>query len=193
MKQVIYNSQGFEWDDDNSEKNWLLHEVSDGECEEVFFNQPLLVAADARHSQHESRHFVLGRTDADRWLFVAFTIRRNRIRVISARDMNQRERAGNMPKQSREIPRFTNEDEEREFWASHDSTDYVDWDEASAAVFPQLKPTTKSISLRLPLPMLNELRLLANKRDVPYQSLIKMFLHDRIDQELRRDIPKETV
>ena len=167
MKQVIYNSQGFEWDDDNSEKNWLLHEVSDGECEEVFFNQPLLVAADARHSRHESRHFVLGRTDADRWLFVAFTIRRNRIRVISARDMNQRERAGNMPKQSREIPRFTNEDEEREFWASHDSTDYVDWDEASAAVFPQLKPTTKSISLRLPLPMLNELRLLANKRDVP--------------------------
>jgi len=91
MKQVIYNSQGFEWDDDNSEKNWLLHEVSDGECEEVFFNQPLLVAADARHSRHESRHFVLGRTDADRWLFVAFTIRRNRIRVISARDMNQRE------------------------------------------------------------------------------------------------------
>jgi predicted DNA binding CopG/RHH family protein len=60
------------------------------------------------------------------------------------------------------------------------------------AVFPQLKPTTKSISLRLPLPMLNEIRLLANKRDVPYQSLIKMFLHERIDQELRRDIPKGT-
>lgn len=98
-----------------------------------------------------------------------------------------------MRTRSNEIPRFSNEDEEREFWASHDSTDYVDWDEASAAVFPQLKPTTKSISLRLPLPMLNELRLLANKRDVPYQSLIKMFLHDRIDQELRRDIPKETV
>jgi len=93
---------------------------------------------------------------------------------------------------SNEIPCFVNEDEEREFWATHDSTDYIDWDEANAAVFPQLKPTTKSISLRLPLPMLNELRLLANKRDVPYQSLIKMFLHERIDQELRRDIPKET-
>lgn len=97
-----------------------------------------------------------------------------------------------MPKQLKEIPRFTNEDEEREFWASHDSTEYVDWDKADLAVFPQLKPTTKSISLRLPLPMLNEIRLLANKRDVPYQSLIKMFLHERIDQELRRDIPKET-
>jgi len=95
-----------------------------------------------------------------------------------------------MPKQLNEIPRFTNEDEEREFWASHDSTEYIDWDEADLAVFPQLKPTTKSISLRLPLPMLNELRLLANKRDVPYQSLIKMFLHERIDQELRRDQTK---
>jgi len=93
---------------------------------------------------------------------------------------------------SNEIPCFANEDEEREFWATHDSTDYIDWGEANAAVFPQLKPITKSISLRLPLPMLNELRLLANKRDVPYQSLIKMFLHERIDQELRRDIPKET-
>ena len=92
-----------------------------------------------------------------------------------------------MPKQLKEIPHFTNEDEEREFWASHDSTEYIDWDDAGLAVFPQLKPTTKSISLRLPLPMLNELRLLANKRDVPYQSLIKMFLHERIDQELRRD------
>ncbi len=57
-----------------------------------------------------------------------------------------------------EILCFTSEDEEREFWATHDSTEYIDWDEASAAVFPQLKPTTKSISLRLPLPMLSELR-----------------------------------
>ena len=92
---------------------------------------------------------------------------------------------------SNDIPCFTSEDEEREFWATHDSTDYIDWDEANAVVFPQLKPTTKSISLRLPLPMLNELRLLANKRDVPYQSLIKMFLHERIDQELRREQPRE--
>jgi predicted DNA binding CopG/RHH family protein len=98
-----------------------------------------------------------------------------------------------MPKQLKEIPRFTNEDEEREFWASHDSTEYIDWDEADLAVFPQLKPTTKSISLRLPLPMLNELRLLANKRDVPYQSLIKMYLYERIDQELRREQPREVV
>jgi hypothetical protein len=91
MKQAIYNSQGFEWDDGNSEKNWPLHEVADGECEEVFFNLPLLVLSDAKHSQREPRYFVLGRTNADRWLFIAFTIRKKRIRVISARDMNQRE------------------------------------------------------------------------------------------------------
>ena len=87
---------------------------------------------------------------------------------------------------SKEIPTFKNEDEEREFWANQDSTEYVDWDEAELVVFPKLKPTTKSISLRLPVPMLNEIRLLANKRDVPYQSLIKVFLKERIDEELKR-------
>jgi hypothetical protein len=91
MKQAIYNSQGFEWDDGNSEKNWLLHEVMDGECEEVFFNLPLLLMPDTRHSQREPRYFALGRTNADRWLFIAFMVRKKHIRVISARDMNQRE------------------------------------------------------------------------------------------------------
>jgi hypothetical protein len=92
MELAIYNCQGFEWDEGNSAKNWLLHEVTtDGECEEVFFNLPLLVAPEVKHSQREHRYFALGRTEADRWLFVAFIIRKNHIRVISARDMNQRE------------------------------------------------------------------------------------------------------
>ena len=86
-----------------------------------------------------------------------------------------------MPKQ---IPKFENEDEEREFWATHDSTDYLDWSQAGPAMFPKLKPSTKTISLRLSESMLNELRLLANKRDIPYQSLIKVFLQERIDNEL---------
>ncbi len=86
---------------------------------------------------------------------------------------------------SKDIPTFESEDEEREFWATHDSTEYVDWDKASPAYFPKLKPSTKSISLRLPEMMLDKLRLIANKRDVPYQSLIKVFLHDRINQELK--------
>ena len=91
-----------------------------------------------------------------------------------------------MPKELKEIPTFKNEEKEREFWANQDSTEYIDWDTAEPVVFSQLKPTTRSISLRLPVLMLNELRLLANKRDVPYQSLIKIFLKERIDEELRR-------
>ena len=87
-----------------------------------------------------------------------------------------------MAKESKDIPTFKSEDEEREFWANQDSTEYVDWDEAELVVFPKLKPTTKSISLRLPVPMLNEIRLLANKRDVPYQSLIKAWLAEDVYQ-----------
>lgn len=84
------------------------------------------------------------------------------------------------------IPKFESEDEEREFWATHDSADYVDWTRAKAASFPQLKPSTRTISLRLPEALLENLKMLANKRDVPYQSLLKIFLAERIDQELRQ-------
>jgi predicted DNA binding CopG/RHH family protein len=84
------------------------------------------------------------------------------------------------------IPEFRSEEEEREFWATHDSTAYLDWQKGSRAVFPNLKPSTKTISLRLPESMLAELRQLANKRDIPYQSLIKTFLRERIDQEYQR-------
>jgi len=93
-----------------------------------------------------------------------------------------------MPNDYNEIPKFQSEDEEREFWATHDSTEYVDWDNAEEVVLPKLKPSTKTISLRLPELMLNELRLIANKRDVPYQSLIKIFLKERIDSELNKKI-----
>lgn len=81
------------------------------------------------------------------------------------------------------LPEFKDEDDEREFWATHDSTEYLDWSQAQRVVLPNLKPSTKTISLRLPESMLNELRLLANKWDVPYQSLIKVFLQERLDQE----------
>ncbi|HMJ09125.1 MAG TPA: BrnA antitoxin family protein [Pyrinomonadaceae bacterium] len=90
-----------------------------------------------------------------------------------------------MKKKLKEIPEFKNEDEEREFWWTHDSTDYVDWDNTESAVFPNLKPTTRTISLRLPNSMLDGLKVAANKRDVPYKSLIKMFLKERLDEELK--------
>ena len=83
------------------------------------------------------------------------------------------------------IPKFKNEEEEKAFWSTHDSADYVDWKAGNRMLFPNLKPSVKSISLRLPESMLEELRLLANKRDVPYQSLLKIFLSERIEQELR--------
>jgi predicted DNA binding CopG/RHH family protein len=86
----------------------------------------------------------------------------------------------------KQIPDFSNEDEERAFWATHDSAANLDWSQARPAVPARLKPSTKTISLRLPESMLNELRLLANKRDVPYQSLIKIMLQERIDQELHQ-------
>ncbi|MBT3191313.1 MAG: hypothetical protein HN341_02030 [Verrucomicrobia bacterium] len=90
----------------------------------------------------------------------------------------------------KKIPTFKTEAEEQEFWATHDSTEYVDWSKAKRAVFPNLKPSTKTISLRLPQTMLEELKLLANKRDVPYQSLLKVFLSERIESELERHQPK---
>jgi predicted DNA binding CopG/RHH family protein len=85
----------------------------------------------------------------------------------------------------RAIPEFKSEGEEQEFWSTHDSTDYIDWNNAGQALFPNLKPTMKTISLRLPEPMLNHLKVLANERDVPYQSLLKMFLKERLDKEFQ--------
>ena len=82
---------GFEWDEGNQKKNWLKHQVSTSECEEVFFNLPLLLAGDASHSQVEKRFYVLGQTNAERKLFISFTIRTHKIRVISARDMSCKE------------------------------------------------------------------------------------------------------
>ncbi len=81
------------------------------------------------------------------------------------------------------IPKFKNEREERDFWQSHDSTEYIDWKKAERKTFANLKPSVKTISLRLPESMLEELKSLANRRDVPYQSLVKVFLSDRIEQE----------
>ncbi len=84
----------------------------------------------------------------------------------------------------KKIPEFKTEAEERSFWLKHDSSEYVDWSDAKEVLMPNLKPSTRTISLRLPEPMLEELKVLANKRDVPYQSLLKMFLSERIDAEL---------
>lgn len=84
------------------------------------------------------------------------------------------------------VPEFRSEDQERAFWATHDSTDYIDWSHARGRKLANLKPSLRTISLRLPVSMIEDLKLLANKRDVPYQSLLKVFLAERLEQERRR-------
>ena len=84
------------------------------------------------------------------------------------------------------VPKHKSEQAEREFWASRDSSGYLDWRKARRVVFPELRPSLKTISLRVPESMLEELKLLAHRRDVPYQSLMKVFLAERIEQELDR-------
>jgi len=84
----------------------------------------------------------------------------------------------------KKIPKFKTETEERDFWANADSSDYIDWSQAKRVLLPNIKPSLRTISLRLPELMLEELKLIANKRDVPYQSLIKIFLSERLSKEL---------
>ncbi len=86
---------------------------------------------------------------------------------------------------SEKIPKFMSEDEERSFWAETDSIDHIDWSLGRPVAFPKLKPSVKTISLRLPEIMLEELKMLANRMDVPYQSLMKIYLAERIDREMK--------
>ena len=83
---------GFDWDEWNAPKIWEKHAVSQAECEQVFFNEPLVVGEDVEHSKSESRYYGLGTTDKERELFLVFTLREDRIRVITARDMSRKER-----------------------------------------------------------------------------------------------------
>ena len=88
-------------------------------------------------------------------------------------------------KKFKPIPQFKNEDEERDFWDSHDLTDYFDVSKAERVIFPNLKPSTKTISLRLPQWLIDGCKALANKKDIPYQSLMKIFLAERVEKELK--------
>ena len=92
IHSILESCQGFQWDKGNSLKNWLKHGVTQGEAEEVFFNEPLLLFEDEKHSTHEDRAVAFGHTNERRYLIVAFTIRNNWIRIISARNMNKKER-----------------------------------------------------------------------------------------------------
>lgn len=175
---------GFDWDAGNARKSVHKHDVSQAEAEQVFLGQPLLVVKDSRHSQSEVRFHALGRTEAGRRLHVTFTLRHGgtMIRVISARDTHRREKL-RMNKKVKPPPTFRTEAAERKFWETHDSAEFVDWSKAERARFPNLKPSTTSISLRLPVSLLERIKVAANKRDVPYQSLIKMWIAERLEAD----------
>jgi hypothetical protein len=89
---LLSKCTGFEWDKGNLLKNWEEHGVTGSECEQIFFNHPRVIASDFKHSGKEDRYFVLGQTDAGRFLFVVFMMRKNLVRIISARDMSRKER-----------------------------------------------------------------------------------------------------
>jgi len=168
---------GFNWDEGNARKSTEKHDVSQAESEQIFFNQPLLLLHDFKHSQNEERFHALGKTDDRRQLHITFTQRTGDkgmlIRVISARDMNM--------SKLKKIPDFKSDSEERRFWEENDSSEYLDWSKAKRASFPNLKPSTKTISLRLPEGLLDRIKIEANKRDMPYQSLIKVWLSQNVD------------
>ena len=90
--ETLAEYAGFEWDAGNIDKNWTLHKVTQGEIEQAFFNRPMLLAADEKHSQREALHAALGQTNSGRLLALVFTVRGTLIRIISARDMSRRER-----------------------------------------------------------------------------------------------------
>lgn len=94
-----------------------------------------------------------------------------------------------MSKQYKTIPMFADEAEERAFWETHDSTDYLDWSKARSVALPNLKPSTRTISLRLPQHLLDSIKVAANARDVPYQSLIKVWLQEKLREHRSADLP----
>lgn len=89
-------------------------------------------------------------------------------------------------KKLKKIPKFKNEDEEFEFWSTHDTTEHVDWSKAKRIIFPNLKPSSQSVAIRFPKMLIDRLKMLANKKDVPYQSLLKTYLAERIEREFQK-------
>jgi uncharacterized DUF497 family protein len=90
-QKILANCTGFEWDQGNITKNWEIHDVSTSECEQIFFNKPIIVKRNKEHSKLENRYYALGRTNMNRLLFAVFTVRNQKIRIVSARDMTDSE------------------------------------------------------------------------------------------------------
>ena len=112
---------------------------------------------------------------------------------VTGKKVTGKKAAGKKVTGKKKVPPFRNEVEERRFWATHDSTDYVDWSQAREVTFPNLQPSTETISLRLPEALLADLKVLANRMDVPYQSLLKVYLAERVQEELHRGLDPQAL
>jgi len=165
----------FDWNKGNINKNLVKHKVDFRETEEIFFNRPVKFYLDKLHSQTEVRYTALGITNKKRILIISYTIRTNKIRIISAK----------MAKVKR-IPKFKNEDEERDFWDKHDFADYFDLFKPVEMDLSELKPSTKPITVRLTESLIASLKQLAHKKDVPYQSLMKIYLEKAVERDYQR-------
>lgn len=164
----------FDWDGGNKNKNWGRHHVSDKECEEIFFDSHKKILKDALHSANEDRYILLGQTKSKKLLFLVFTVRKNKIRIISARALIKKKNI--YMKKKLKIPKFKNEDQERDFWSKVKLEDHFRPDDFESVSFGDLKPSSRSISIRLPEYLLARLKEKANALNVPYQSLIKQYI-----------------
>ncbi|MBK6877270.1 MAG: BrnT family toxin [Ignavibacteria bacterium] len=184
--KILDEIEGFDWDGGNSGKNYLKHGITDKEAEDLFKNYPLISEGSAYGN--EERYQLFAALDNEP-MTVIFTIRNKKIRIISARKMSKKKGAFIMrgpKKKTKTIPKFSSENKERDFWQKADTSQYFDWNSAKQAVFPSLKYSTESISIRLPSTVLDKIKAMANSRDVPYQSFIKMILADRVEEEKKK-------
>ena len=169
--QRLQACEGFHWDDANRRKNEEKHAVACGEAEEIFFRRPLCLLEDPAHSASEERVHAFGTTCAGRPLALTFTIRGKKIRIISARDQN-RENSKTMD--SKDKPKWVARERAN-------SNRHLDLKAARPAPdMPRLKPSTATMNLRVPEALLFALKREANRRDVPYQSLVKILLDEKL-------------
>ena len=135
----------------------------------MFFDSEKNILKDTFHFEDEERFILIGKTKDNRYLFLVFTIWKNKIRVISARDLNKKERRDYYEKKLK-VPEFKSDEKEKEFWKNIDLTEYYSKDDFKEVSFPDLKPTSRSISIRLPEFLLTRLKEKANELNIPYQS-----------------------
>lgn len=154
----------FEWDEGNLEKNYKKHQITPKEAEEVFVSEESFYSEDIKHAQKEKRFILVGKTRTGKQLLVVYTVRDTKIRIISARRMHKK------------IPSFKTEKAEREFWQKVDATEYVDFSTFKRVSFPNLRLSSKPITIRLPESLIDQVKIKAHQMDVPYQSLIKQLI-----------------